>query len=300
MDHPYEDLAEYLDGALSDEGVARVHAHLSSCASCTADVEHAAVGRDALRPLEEITPPDGLVARARRQVTGPSSTDEAAPAATPPRGNTTSRYERWASRALAAAAVIGVLFVGGTMLSNQQRSRDVARQTEALLPAESAGTAASEEQTMALQDLATAERDRYASQFSARYAPPAGLHDEGTEIADDFAAQPAASPVDDASKQAAGAVSLGLEEVDNPAAARCLGTSGAGPGELLRIYRGEAAETPSYFGIYVQGPTPKAEPDRVAVWVVSQGKCEVLGYAQAYLIYPSPSPAPEGFDWPSP
>ena len=41
MNHPYEQLADLLDGTLDEETLAGVQSHLETCAACRDDVAHA-------------------------------------------------------------------------------------------------------------------------------------------------------------------------------------------------------------------------------------------------------------------
>ena len=45
VEHPYEDLADYIDGTMDAATTARIEAHLQGCAECRADVE-AATGKE--------------------------------------------------------------------------------------------------------------------------------------------------------------------------------------------------------------------------------------------------------------
>jgi anti-sigma factor RsiW len=60
MNHPYEQLADLVDGTLDEDDLAGVHAHLDGCASCRADLAHATAGREAVRSLPQVTPPADL------------------------------------------------------------------------------------------------------------------------------------------------------------------------------------------------------------------------------------------------
>ena len=57
MNHPYEQLADLVDGTLDEDDLAGVQAHLDTCASCREDLAHATAGREAARSLPQATPP---------------------------------------------------------------------------------------------------------------------------------------------------------------------------------------------------------------------------------------------------
>jgi len=92
MNHPYELLADLLDGTLDEADLAVVQAHLDSCASCRRDVADARLGIRAARSLPVEDPPADL----HRRVVGAEGR----------RG--TPAWYRWAGVAAAAAAVVAI------------------------------------------------------------------------------------------------------------------------------------------------------------------------------------------------
>jgi len=99
MNHPYELLAEYVDGALPVGERAVVSAHLDGCAECRAEVALARSARRALASLADEPVPAGLGAAA----VAAASREAGATAATP-------WWYRGAGFA-AAAAVVGLLAI---------------------------------------------------------------------------------------------------------------------------------------------------------------------------------------------
>ena len=91
MNHPYELLADLLDGTLDEADLAGVQAHLDACATCRRDMADASIGARAARSLPVEDPPADLH---RRVVSGG-------------RGGTPAWY-RWAGVAAAAAAVVAI------------------------------------------------------------------------------------------------------------------------------------------------------------------------------------------------
>ena len=63
MNHPYELLADFMDGSLNEGDLARVQAHLDDCTSCREDVAHATGGRESARSLPQATAPTDLQPR---------------------------------------------------------------------------------------------------------------------------------------------------------------------------------------------------------------------------------------------
>lgn len=94
MSHPYELLADLLDGTLDADARAGVESHLASCPACRTDLAAASAGRDAARGLPALPGPADLRDRIVAAASGGGSG--------PPR-----RY-RWAGAA-AAAALVGVI-----------------------------------------------------------------------------------------------------------------------------------------------------------------------------------------------
>ncbi len=92
MNHPYELLADLMDGTLDEGDLAGVQAHLDACASCREDLADAAAGARAARSLPVEDPPANL----HRRVVGGAG------------GHGTPSWYRWAGVAAAAAAVVAI------------------------------------------------------------------------------------------------------------------------------------------------------------------------------------------------
>ena len=67
MNHPYEQLADLVDGTLDEETLAGVQAHLRTCASCREDLANATAGRAAARSLPQEPAPADLHERVGRR-----------------------------------------------------------------------------------------------------------------------------------------------------------------------------------------------------------------------------------------
>ena len=94
MNHPYEQLADLVDGTLDEDDLAGVQAHLDTCASCRADLAHAIAGREAARSLPQVAAPADLHGHVIVSAGG--------------RGHGTPAWYRWAGVAAAAAAVVAI------------------------------------------------------------------------------------------------------------------------------------------------------------------------------------------------
>ena len=131
MNHPYEQLADLVDGTLDEDDRAGVQAHLDTCASCREDVAHASAGREAARSLPRDTAPADLH---RRVIVAAGGRGHAAPT-----------WYRWAGVAAAAAVVVAIAIalpnVGG---GNKGAEEDSAARVAVGAAAQDAGSGAPE------------------------------------------------------------------------------------------------------------------------------------------------------------
>jgi hypothetical protein len=143
MNHPFEQLADLMDGTLDERELAGVQAHLDLCATCRQDIDLATHGARAARSLPLEDPPSDL----HRRVVGAGG------------GRGTPTWYRWAGAAAAAAAVIAIAIalpnVGGD--GRTETATDAAGTSEVSLPLAGDVEYSREEQDYdadALQDLA--------------------------------------------------------------------------------------------------------------------------------------------------
>jgi Putative zinc-finger len=143
MNHPFEQLADLMDGTLDERELAGVQAHLDLCAACRQDIDLATHGARAARSLPVEDPPPDLY----RRVVGAGG------------GRGTPTWYRWAGAAAAAAAVIAIAIalpnVGGD--GRGETATDAAGSSEVSLPLAGDVEYSREEQNYdadALQDLA--------------------------------------------------------------------------------------------------------------------------------------------------
>jgi hypothetical protein len=143
MNHPYEQLADLMDGTLDERELAGVQAHLESCATCRQDIDLATHGARGARSLPVENPPSDL----HRRVVGAGD------------GRGTPAWYRWAGAAAAAAAVIAIAIALPNVGSDGERetATDAAGSSEVSLPLAGDVEYSREEQDYdadALQDLA--------------------------------------------------------------------------------------------------------------------------------------------------
>ena len=162
MNHPFEQLADLMNGTLDERGLAGVQAHLDLCATCRQDIDLATRGARAARSLPIEDPPSDLY----RRVVGAGG------------GRGTPAWYRWAGAAAAAAGVIAIAIalpnVGGE--GRRETATDAAGSAEVSLPLAGDVEYSREEQDYdadALQDLArsaTASRQVSTSAAGAELA----------------------------------------------------------------------------------------------------------------------------------
>ena len=138
MNHPYEQLADLLDGTLDEEHLAGVQSHLDTCASCRDDLAHATAGREAARSLPQAAAPAEL----HRDVV----------LAAGGRGRGFPTWYRWAGVAAAAAVIVAIAIalpnVGGG--GKQRAEEDTAASAE--VQAAQGGTRANDDVAFAVEN----------------------------------------------------------------------------------------------------------------------------------------------------
>ena len=166
MNHPYELLADLLDGTLDEGDLAGVQAHLDTCASCRRDMADATAGARAARSLPVEDPPADL----HRRVVG-SGGGRGAPV-----------WYRWAGVAAAAAAIVAIAIalpnVGGDGAKEDAGGAVAAdSSSSAELSAPTGDVVVSQENkdydAAALEDLARSPSAERVSQLRMPRRPPA-------------------------------------------------------------------------------------------------------------------------------
>lgn len=247
MNHPYELLADLVDGTLDEGDLAGVQAHLDACPECRDDVAHASGGRDAARSLPQVAAPSGLhervvVAAGGR---GRGAASQGMPG-----------WYRWAGVAAAAAVVVAIAIalpnVGGG-----ERSFNTPEDAQGTMVAgEQAEDAVSGGQ-VELQD------ENYDATELEQLARAAGAG-QAAQITE--ADAPRATRSD-------------------PAAARCVRRAfdEQPAGTLTRLILAKFEGRDAYIAVYLEGPGANEPPDTAAVWAAAKDDCSILSFASARI-----------------
>ena len=136
MNHPYELLADLVDGTLDEGDLAGVQAHLDTCPACRDDVAHATAGREAARSLPQAAAPRGAARRVVVAAGGPPGGQRGSPDLVPVGGrgrgrrggrrdrDRPSQRRRWGEAAAQSGGRPGTMAAG-------EASRGGARSTAA-------------------------------------------------------------------------------------------------------------------------------------------------------------------------
>ena len=283
MSHPTEHLTDYVDGTLSPELRGDVDAHLSSCDACRGEVARATVARDALKRLPEIQAPMGIADRVGRE----------AEADRPSTGEATSGARVYKILGgLVAAALVGIFAISVLTRGGMSGSSTTSA-------AEVSGAGAAAEAPEATSDSADQPGGRDTDgdytgeelQELADRAVEAG-HKAGGDLY--AAGDNLATAGTESSKWEEQRVVFGYKSPGSRGV-RCLRTAGAfeSGGILLQAFDAKLAGIPATFGIILTGEAPGDAADRIVIWVAQKQGCDVIGFAQSYIVRPSPSPFPE-------
>lgn len=241
MNHPYELLAELVDGTLGEGDLAGVQAHLDTCAACREDVGHATAGRKAARSLPPAIAPTDLYQRVVDTAGG--------------RGHGGPGWYRWAGVAAAAAAVVAIAIALPDFGGND---RNVGGREDA---AASVAAGAQEAGTFSAEDIAmsteTTNYDEEALQRLASASRSAALS-SGQGAASGTIADPAAA----------------VRCVTRAA-------QGRATGRLIRLIQARFEGREAYIAVYLQGPGAAEPPDTTDVWVAAKDDCSFLSLAFA-------------------
>jgi Putative zinc-finger len=239
MNHPYELLADLMDGTLDEGDLAGVQAHLDDCASCREDVAHATAGRESARSMPQATAPTDL----HERIVAAAG------------GHGTPGWYRWAGVAAAAAVVVAIAIALPNVRGGDERpgsgenapaAVDAARsQAAGVVSAEGVATSVQDRDYSGddLQQLASASRSDTLS--SAQEDAPTG------EIADPAAAVRCVAQA----------------------------TQEGATGRLTRLIQARFEGRDAYIAVYLEGPGADERPGLVAVWVAARDNCSLLSLA---------------------
>ncbi len=244
MNHPYELLADLVDGTLDEGDLAQVQAHLDVCPACRDDVAHGRAGRDAARSLPQVTPPLGLHGRVLVAAAGGR---QGTPGRVP-------GWYRWAGVAAAAAVVVAIAIalpnVGG---GGNERAATDSRETMA------AGAQAEDASSPDQVEVQDVNYDATELEQLAR----AGGADPAALVEADAPETTRADPA------AARCVRRAFDE--QPV------------GHLTRLILAKFEGRDAYIAVYLEGPGANEPADTAAVWVAAKDDCSVLSFASARI-----------------
>jgi hypothetical protein len=243
MNHPYEQLADLMDGTLDERDLAGVQAHLDACGTCRRDVDLATRGGRAARSLPVEDPPADL----HRRVVAAGG------------GRGTPGWYRWAGAAAAAAAVIAIAIALPNLGSDPGGG-----EVTSLAGEDSAATGGSGPAGGAI--VVSREKHDYDA---------AGLEElaRSARASSDMAPNAAGPNVAEGTEQEAAAAVRCVS--------RAFG--GQQAGRLTQLIEARFEGEEAYIAVYLEGPGAGEPPDTVAVWAASSADCSVLSFASARI-----------------
>lgn len=258
MTHPEDLLAGYVNGTLEDTERAVVDAHLQACGTCREEVELGREAVTALASLEEVPVPFG--------VTGPVLA-EAGKRFERRRAATWGRLQ-WVAGAAAAAALVLVVALNLDLGTSRDEAGSGTVAADAAATGATGGAAAEAATIVGLERQPDVSYD------------DAGVRSLATEAASKRSTGVVAPE--------AGGEDGGLQFADPGPALECLRTAEApvnatATDQLVRLIEAKYQGTPAYFAVFLEGPGAGQPPDKVVVWVVSKGTCQIVSGQQQRL-----------------
>lgn len=244
MNHPFELLADLLDGTLDEGDLAGVRAHLDSCPTCREDVALATAGRDAARSLPQAAAPADL----HRRVVAAAGGGKDVP------GRGTPTWYRWAGVAAAAAVVVAIAIAlpnvgGGDSSGAPERAQGpMSAGSEEAQDAGSVGQIEVQDANYDAKELEQLARATSSNSSAAIESGGAPTRDDPT---------------------AATCVSQAFDE--QPA------------GRLARLIQARFEGRDAYIAVYLEGPGANEPPDTAVVWVAARDDCSILSFASARI-----------------
>jgi Putative zinc-finger len=270
MTHPEELLAGYVDGTLGTDERAVVDAHLPSCATCREEVDRARTAVTALTSLEELPVPFG--------VTGPVLA-EAGRRFERRRSTIWSRVQ-WAAAAAAAAALVLVVAVNVDLGGGD----DAGERAGAAAATGAGGGDGAGEESAPTSAFAGLEK-----QTNVNY-DDAGVQGLAVETAQERSALPTdegGTTTGETGAVGESAAALDASFVGPGAAIACLRQAEAPVNDprdsLVRLIEAKYEGRPAYLAVFLESPGAGQSADKVVVWVVAKGGCQILHAAQQAL-----------------
>lgn len=312
MTHPTSQLAEYVDGTLASDQRRSVEAHLRSCNRCVSEVAAAKKARDALTSLGEVAAPAGVtspILREAREVSAAGTPERKTSA----RGAQTRQGSRYVGLykviAAAAAALVAGVLVFASLHSGQPEDQLSAgsaapdfmdsHDNEAGPLDRDGNYSASELQALA-QRLARSRTQGLDASAPGYVSGAPRAVSSPTTAASPAPASSASSAEWSGTTSSAGKAAQvnGSRDVSNTARfGRCLDQIGAYDhgGVLVDSFEARYLDIPAYFAALTEGPDAGQPADRVVIWVLGKGNCDVLAFSQERFPLATPSPLPTSY-----
>ena len=239
MNHPYELLADLVDGTLDEGDLARVQAHLDECVSCREDVAHATAGRESARSVPQAAAP----------------TDQHQRIVAAAGGHGTPGWYRWAGVAAAAAVVVAIAIALPNVRGGDERPGSVENAPAAV---DAAGSQAAG--VVSAEGVATSVQDRDYSEEDLQQLASASRSDALSSAQEDAPTSEIADP--------AAAVRCVAQATQEGAT-----------GRLTRLIQARFEGRDAYIAVYLEGPGADERPGLVALWVAARDNCSLLSLA---------------------
>lgn len=273
-EHPQELLAEYVDGTLEGERLARVEEHLAGCEACREEVDLAGRARAALAELPEVPAPAGLDLGVRRQV----------------RRGGRRVWQAAGAAAVAAGVIAAAVIVGQGLGGGPAEQAAPGGEPQALEADDQGGGGQGSEEADEVDkegtDRATAAFAQPELRFTTSeqdYTPPT-LANLGRRLKDQARTVLARGfpPTAQAFYEAFDEESLD-PQVRN--AASCVLAEVPPQQDVVPFFIQQASfdGEPAFVAGFLQGPSSASPYDRVLIWVVHRETCALQYYASHLL-----------------
>lgn len=250
MTHPFEQLAEAVDGTLAPAERALLVEHLRSCASCRDDVRVAAAARDALRTMPMPDAPDLAARFAPDRLAGLAIA-------------TSTRRSSWSRvvPALAAAAIVGVVALIVPRLGAPSNDADMAA-APATIEIATGGPVRLEVEDTDYDDVTLGEvATGVTAALSANSTAATEVGAEGTTASEQRF-------VGSATRKAVACLNKAFPRF---------------PGKIVQVRQATFEGVPAYLAIVLETVQNGAPADAVSIWVAAIEDCSILTIASDRL-----------------